>query len=193
MLALVLMAAALTGEPLVTSPGWLAKPTGSDMARAYPRRAEDEDLIGRVELSCRITAAGGLDECKADEEDPPGYDFGKAALSVVPKFKLRPVDKDGRSVAGRTVQIPILFVLPSPTAPAIQVFVTGGAGHAEVNCRISTHRRFDNCQVLRTTLPALAPLALKVVGDIVLTGKEPPGQRVLLPIDFIDGAARPHE
>jgi TonB family protein len=188
MLALVLMAAALTDGPQVTSPDWLSKPTGRDMARAYPRRAEEQNVIGRVYLTCRVTASGALDECKATEEDPPGYDFDKAALSVAPKFKMRPVDTEGRPVAGRSIHIPILFVLPSPAAPAIQVSVSGGAGRAEVDCRISTQRRFENCQVLRSTMPALEPLALKVVGDIVLSGKEPAGQRVLLPIDFIEAA-----
>ena len=52
---------------------------------------------------------GGLEACTIKSEDPPGYGYGAAALALAPIFRMPAVDMDGRPVAGRMVQIPILW------------------------------------------------------------------------------------
>ena len=43
---------------VISNPDWLRKPSGDDMADAYPDRAQRMGIGGRVELSCEVTASG---------------------------------------------------------------------------------------------------------------------------------------
>jgi protein TonB len=48
---------------VITQPDWLRKPTGEDMARYYPDRAQRMNIEGRATISCTVTANGTLSNC----------------------------------------------------------------------------------------------------------------------------------
>lgn len=97
--------------PAVIRPVWTKKPSDTDVARAYPRRAKGAS--GDVRLRCVIAANGRFDSCDVIEESPGNLGFGAAGLEVAKQFQLAPVDGDGGKVAGRAIRIPIKFVAPA--------------------------------------------------------------------------------
>ena len=115
----VLLALALLAEspppppPAIDGlPRWLAKPSGQDFLKVYPRKAMARRLAGRAVISCSLLATGRLAGCVIAEETPAEGGFGAAALRLAPKFLLSPVDQDGKSVVGGTVRIPLVWNPP---------------------------------------------------------------------------------
>jgi protein TonB len=99
-------------SPVITRPDWLRRPTGRDMARYYPDRAQRRGVEGRAVMACSVTLAGTLAGCRITAETPADGGFGAAALKMSRSFKLRPMTRDGKPVAGGTVHVPIQFALP---------------------------------------------------------------------------------
>ena len=97
----------------IIQPRWLAKPDGDDIARVYPERAQRLNQSGRAVVRCHITAQGKLVDCEVIQEEPLGFDFGKAALKLTPLFHLRPRTVDGipDPTEGATITIPITFYI----------------------------------------------------------------------------------
>lgn len=93
-------------------PGWSAKPSGLDMARAAPRDAMMKGLSGTTILFCFVDPKGRLNNCEVEREEHPGNGFGAAALRVASKFRMKPTKPDGTSVSGETVKFPVRFVAP---------------------------------------------------------------------------------
>lgn len=109
LLATLLFASSTVVEaPMVTRPAWLRTPTAEDVGRVTPQLEQPPAEV-RILMVCRITAAGGLEACSIRSEDPPGLGYGPAALALAPIFRMPELDLDGRPVAGRTVQIPIIW------------------------------------------------------------------------------------
>ena len=109
LLALLLFAGPTVAEqPTVTRPAWIQTPTAEDIGRVSPFLDHPPAEV-HVLMACRITAMGGLEACTIRPENPPGLGYGAAALALAPIFKMPAVDLDGRPVAGRTVQIPIIW------------------------------------------------------------------------------------
>ena len=128
MLALILAAAvaAAPGAPAaakpstITQPDWLQRPSAEDMANYYPKAAADAHIEGRATLHCRVTETGVLTDCTVTNEQPTDQGFGAAALNLAPKFKMRPMTKDGAPVPGGRINIPIRFQLPAePPFPSV--------------------------------------------------------------------------
>jgi hypothetical protein len=108
LIALLLAGPMASDRSVVTQPSWIQRPTMEDFNRVTPYR-EDPPSEAQVLLVCRITAAGGLEACIVRDETPAGLGYGSAALALAPSFRMPEVDHEGRPVAGRTVQIPIIW------------------------------------------------------------------------------------
>ncbi len=122
MLTLAIMAAAasVAASPpgsTVTNPDWLMRPSGGDLAHAYPMIAAMFQIEGHATIDCLVDAGGALTNCAAIDEAPKSLGFGAAAVSMASAFHMRPKTVDGVSVAGGDVRIPIRFALPIGSAP----------------------------------------------------------------------------
>jgi TonB family protein len=105
-------------EGVVTNPDWIAKPTGDELGAVYPLVPMALNISGRAEINCKVTAEGGVSDCKVIGEFPLGEGFGGAALALTPYFKMKPRTIDGKPVGGAAVNIPIRFQMaPSPAEP----------------------------------------------------------------------------
>lgn len=96
----------------ITQPDWLRRPTAADFARDYPDHAQRAQIEGRAVILCGVTVQGRLTACAVVAESPSSEGFGRAALKMSHRFRMKPMTRDGRPVAGGTVRIPIRFKLP---------------------------------------------------------------------------------
>jgi TonB family protein len=94
---------------VIVTPRWISVPSPSDVFAVFPVRAQRNGREGRADLLCTVTATGTLADCTIAREDPTGYGFGAAALSLAGKFRMTPTTVDGAPVAGAKVNVPILF------------------------------------------------------------------------------------
>ena len=97
---------------VISRPDWARKPSGEDIARFYPERAQRMSVEGRATLSCSVTSKGTLADCSVVSEEPADQDFGSAAMRMAKLFKMKPQALDGSPVDGGTVRIPLSFRLP---------------------------------------------------------------------------------
>lgn len=192
---MLLLTAAIVAA-LVTDPVWISRPSGKDIALAYPDGAARASLQGRAVLLCTATGDGLLADCAVEAEDPPGMGFEAAVLELSRRFHLHPQDKQGELVVGRPVRVPIRFVLGAQ-ATTPKVFMRrsegGAGGEVTLDCRVNLEARLDNCfasgsdELLRAA--ALAAVE-KMNSTIPSTMRRPNTARVLVPVVFEDEGAR---
>jgi protein TonB len=87
---------------------WIREPSSRDFARFFPQRALDDGQSGRVTLDCGIRGNGRLD-CGVASEDPPGYGFGGAAVSISRQLRVQTTLRDGSPASGRRLRLPLSF------------------------------------------------------------------------------------
>lgn len=93
-----------------------ATPAAADETRYYPQEARQAEIEGLVKLKCTVKSkTGELKDCFVISEVPTGFDFGEAAMKMVPMFKMRPRDDLDISEES-SVTIPIRFKLPTDSS-----------------------------------------------------------------------------
>ena len=98
---------------VVNRPVYATAPEFDDLARVYPARAKGTP--GQVVLRCKLQIDGALRNCETLSEVPHNLGFGRAALSLAPKFRLRIGVEDAKLVKGYYVDVP--FRMEAPTSP----------------------------------------------------------------------------
>ena len=99
-------AAATAGPAIVASPEWEAVPTAEDYGAYHPATTA-QVLEARVTMECSVTTAGALERCRILSEEPAGQGFGEATLRLSTKFRMRLSTREGGSVAGARVRVPV--------------------------------------------------------------------------------------
>jgi TonB family protein len=113
-LTVTLLATPALAEP--QGPRWISKPDPESLSYAYPKIALLYGIAGYAAFTCTVTETGSLTACGVADEEPKGFGFGQAALSLSPIFRMQPLTRDGHSTAGGKITIPIRFASP-PTPP----------------------------------------------------------------------------
>jgi TonB family protein len=93
----------------ITDPVWRRTPSAAAFMSAYPMQAARAEQVGAATVQCVADSDGALTRCRIVCESPKEYGFGPAAMSLVGGFRLAPTLPDGRSVAGMTVKLPLIF------------------------------------------------------------------------------------
>lgn len=111
---------ALPDARKLTKPRWIRTLSPEGMASVYPEAAIKAGVrAGQGAATCTVTATGELSNCQAVRESPAGLDFGAAAIKAAGIMRMNPWTKEGDSVDGLVITLPISFTLEGdePAAP----------------------------------------------------------------------------
>jgi len=97
---------AMTSSPPQTR--WARLPSNDALQAAYPAQALNRGVSGFAFLQCTVAQGGYLEGCQVRSENPPGYGFGRAALSLRSQFRADPT----YVAAGTSIRFRIDFSLP---------------------------------------------------------------------------------
>ncbi|HEY4941609.1 MAG TPA: TonB family protein [Rhizomicrobium sp.] len=97
---------------MMDHPVWVQAASFEDLARAYPAGAGA--AVGYAVAHCRVESGGDLSKCQIIKETPDNMGFGKAALSLMNKFRILPELAATPSRTPLWVDLPIRF--PPPAA-----------------------------------------------------------------------------
>ena len=96
----------------LTRPRWIRTLTPEGMASVYPEAALKAGVRkGEAAASCTVTAGGELTSCQTVRESPAGLDFGAAAIKAAAVMRMNPWTKEGDTVDGLVITLPITFTL----------------------------------------------------------------------------------
>lgn len=109
LLAGLLFATALPAQAQISAMGHVSlvdQPSREDVRRVYPLTALQRNLEGAAVIQCIVQSNRRLQSCQVVSEDPAGYGFGQAAVSLGPRFRVSP-----RSRVNTVVVVRIDFLL----------------------------------------------------------------------------------
>lgn len=97
------------GRMTLTNVTWTEAPSYDEVVAAYPKKAREKGLSGRVTLDCEFKADGRLGNCDAIQEEPRNQGFAAAAKTIIPRFLGPQVLANGVSTRGGSTQITFVF------------------------------------------------------------------------------------
>jgi TonB family protein len=111
---------------MLNFPVWAQAANFDDLIAAYPAKGAGAE--GYAVDHCHVLRTGFLSECQTIKEVPEKLGFGKAALSLAPKFQVDPALASRRQPSPVWVDVPIR--MPAPAALAERtitapVWITG--------------------------------------------------------------------
>lgn len=112
-----LLAQAAAAEPAL-KPVWVDRPPMAVASRLYPVALAEAGGGARTVVSCVVAGDGTLSDCNILEDSRPGLGAGEAMLKLMPRYRMKPVDANGRSVVGERIRMPMLWVAPTVHAKA---------------------------------------------------------------------------
>ncbi|MBI1251822.1 MAG: hypothetical protein GC189_10150 [Alphaproteobacteria bacterium] len=89
---------------------WIARPSGRDFSRAYPREALDREEGGVAVLCCSVLDDGAL-ACSTAFEAPTERGFGDAAVQLSRSFRMHASDAALWRASGVQLPLPVTFCL----------------------------------------------------------------------------------
>ena len=92
---------------LITNPDWVARPSGADLARFYPREAARNRISGSAVLQCRVAVNGQVEDCIVLSEEPEGMGFGAATVAISSRFRMTPMDVQGVPYGETLIRLPM--------------------------------------------------------------------------------------
>lgn len=158
-------------QRVLTDIPWTQAPTYAETVAAYPAKAREQGVGGRVALTCFFGRSGAIASCDVLREEPEGFGFGKAARALARSFAGPEAADDGKPVQGASVQIGVAFdrrmltatvpvtgrvrwaALPSGEEFAARFATISSVGVEEVRvllgCTIDAHGDLQGCKVER--------------------------------------------
>jgi TonB family protein len=101
-----------SAPPLVQNAEWVRRPDAKQFKSFYPEAARRRGAAGYSLVQCVVGGNGNVGSCRVLQETPAGLGFGAQALKITEAlFRMAPSDLEGRSTAGRPVNVPITWVL----------------------------------------------------------------------------------
>jgi TonB family protein len=109
---------ALPDARKLTKPRWIRTLSPEGMVAVYPEAAIKAGVkTGEGAVTCTVTATGELIDCQAAREQPAGLDFGAAAIKAAAVMRMNPWTKEGDTVDGLRITLPIAFTLEDLPPP----------------------------------------------------------------------------
>lgn len=149
-------------------PMWIEPPTIT--ASDYPFAALQAGLAGTAILRCQASLEGVPSDCVVLSEDPPGYDFGVAAIPVIERARMNPDFVAAvEQPATFRLRVPFALIVSNPT-----IVISGHeTGAATVQCRLSEVSLATDCATLSET-PEGTGLGAQAI-NVLTSGGLPPG------------------
>ncbi|MGC1302235.1 MAG: hypothetical protein WA840_07665 [Caulobacteraceae bacterium] len=93
----------------VLQPDWIRNrvPTSEQIFALFPHKALRDHVSGSARIRCRVLLDTTLTECVIVQEQPVGYNFGDAVLSLAKIFRMSPMKINGKPNDYGIVNIPI--------------------------------------------------------------------------------------
>lgn len=99
------------GPTVISHADVIREPSPTQISEYYPARARADRVQGQAIVECNISSDATA-TCELTSENPGGYGFGDAALSVSSLIGFRPETRNGTPVDGGKLRVPINFRLP---------------------------------------------------------------------------------
>lgn len=93
------------GPLMITRPEWATVPDARQLAHFAPSSWPTGPV--KVVLRCKVSDEGALQGCSVEEESPPGWGWGTAALKMSKYFRMTPEKVNGVPVGDASVTVPI--------------------------------------------------------------------------------------